>query len=917
MNDCMTMKKLFTLLLLASLNVMFSQQQAANWYFGNRAGINFNLASGAVTPLTNGTLGTVEGCTTISNPDGELLFYTDGSTVYNANHTQMLNGNGLLGDESSTQSAIVVPKPNDPNIYYIFTVGSNQNPVGLHYSEVDMTLDAGLGGITATKNINLLASCAEKASAVLKDCDSGIIWVITLSNATGNSTDNMNTFHAFQVNDTGVNDIAVVSTIGVNIQDTRGNLKFSPNGEKLACANSGSGLFIADFDAQNGIVSNALSLAVNAGSSTNPYGVEFSPNSELLYVTASNDYFNQSDPSQNENPASHRCALIQFDLTAANIPTSQLTLDDQQLYRGGLQLGPNGKIYRALSFTYNQGSPFLGVINNPNEIGPAANYVHDAINLGGPLSRQGLPPFIQSFFAEKIDIIQDGTNTINLALCEGDIYILSADDIPGATYTWTKDGIVLPETDFDLEITEGGSYQVYIEITDGECGFLEGQAIVTYSDNPIAFDFSLVQCDEDGLVDGLTLFNLTEANQYLTGGVINLSTKFYNSQIDADNAMNEIVNSSSYNNNSNPETLYVRITNNNTECVAFSTLTVNISATQIDDYIAPEVCDEIDSIDGLNTFNLDNFSTDIRLLNGLTNAIEIKYYTTLDDALVEQNELPQNYQNTIPYSQIIYARAENDNACYGISTVTLTIKYTPQFEDNDSIYYCLNNYPESITLESYLIIEPNNTYSYLWSTGETTPTIQVNDIGNYSVTITDNTGCTNTNTITVEPSNIATIDSIEIIDGTLSNTVIVSTLGEGNYEYALTNQNNTTNYPFQPSPIFENVFPGIYTVMVKDIKNDCGIVEDNLSLIGFPKFFTPNNDGINDTWQVYGISEVFQPNTVIRIHNRYGKLLKEINALGTGWNGSFNGEQLPCGDYWFITTLQDGRIYKNHFTLKR
>ncbi len=814
------MKKLLILLLpLLLLLKLNAQNQASNWYFGDNAGLNFNTDTGAVTPLNNSALGTVEGCTTISNPDGDLLFYTDGSTVYNANHVPMQNGLGLLGDESSTQSAIVVPKPNDPEIYYIFTVGSSQNPVGLHYSEVNMSLDDGLGAITDIKNSNLLRGCAEKISAVLKDCESETIWLIAFSNNTGSNSFFMNSFHAFEVSNTGVNINAVVSTLDFDVIDSRGNLKISPNGEKLACANSGGGLFIADFDKQTGMASNAITLAITGTSSSRSYSVEFSPNNELLYVTASNDFFGIGS----EDPANHSSTLLQYNLNAPDISASQIILDDRQLYRGSLQLGPNGKIYRALSFTYDQGSPFLGVINAPNVIGVNCNYEHDGLFLGGNLSRQGLPPFIQSFFTEKIDIIQDGTNTLNLSLCDGESYILTAEEITDAIYTWTLNGVTLPETDYDLEIFENGNYQVLIEIENAtECRSIEGQAIVSYLDNPEALNATLKQCDEDDLLDGLTVFNLTEANISLTGDIAGLVTKFYASQIDAENDINEILNVTAYDNNSNPETLYVRVINEETEC-------------------------------------------------------------------------------------------------FDISTLLLEVNYIQIEGDANTVYYCLNNYPETIPIESNLIVEPNNTYSYLWSTGETTPTIQVNEIDSYTVTITDeNNGCTNTNTIIVEPSNIATINDIIIADGALeNNTVTIQASGEGNYVYALFNEEGLAIYPYQESNTFSNVFPGIYTVAVRDIKNDCGIVESTISVVGFPKFFTPNGDGSNDTWSVYGINNEFQPNTIIYILDRYGKLLKQISPLSKGWDGTYNGNPLPSSDYWFYVTLQDERIFKGHFSLKR
>ena len=357
-----------------------AQRQAANWYFGEKAGIKFNTDN-SVSALSDGEMSTIEGCTTISNDNGVLQMYTDGTFVYNADHDIMQNGSGLKGDQSSSQSAIIVPKPEDSNIYYIFTVGSSQGTLGLNFSEVDMTLDGGLGAVTANKNINLLSSCAEKVSAVLKDCDSGNIWVVGFSNAAGNSASQMKTFHAFEVSSAGVNVTPVSSTQAQsNISELRGNMKFSPDGSKLASANIGSGLYVYDFDLATGIVSNALELPINTGSNK-PYGVEFSPNNQLLYAAASNDYFNTSNQNDNNNPANHVSTLVQFDLNAADIPASQIVINQTTAYRSSLQLGPDGKIYRSMSATYLRGLPSLSVINSPNTLGLGCNYQQSAIQL--------------------------------------------------------------------------------------------------------------------------------------------------------------------------------------------------------------------------------------------------------------------------------------------------------------------------------------------------------------------------------------------------------------------------------------------------------------------------------------------------------------------------------------------------------
>ncbi|MFV0541105.1 MAG: hypothetical protein ACK5MZ_07695, partial [Aestuariibaculum sp.] len=232
--------------------VGYSQQEASNWYFGNNAGIRFN-DNGTLTELTNGQLSTVEGCATISDTDGNLIFYTDGVTVWNRNHGIMQNGSNLFGDPSSSQSAIVVPQTGKPDIFYIFTVDTETNREddnnGFNYSIVDMSLNSGLGAVTV-KNNNLLPVCTEKVTAVVKDCVDKSIWVVTLA-TDGTLIDNYpvyNTFFAYEVNSGGLNTTPVTSTFNLQILDNRGYLKFSPSGDKLASANATNGLYLYNFD---------------------------------------------------------------------------------------------------------------------------------------------------------------------------------------------------------------------------------------------------------------------------------------------------------------------------------------------------------------------------------------------------------------------------------------------------------------------------------------------------------------------------------------------------------------------------------------------------------------------------------------------------------------------------------------------
>ncbi len=890
--------------------ITFSQNEASNWFFGENAGITFNLNAASISNNSNGRLYTREGCASISDENGNLLFYTDGTTVYNGTHQIMQNGTGLLGDESSTQSAIVVPKPDNPNIYYIFTVGSSQRNTGLNYSTVDMTLDSGRGGIVS-KNNSLLELCSEKITAVLKDCITKSIWVVTF--ASKNGLDQVyDTFHAFEVNNSGVNTSSVTSTFEIVIGDARGYLKLSPDGTKVACANVFNGLYIYDFDTNTGQVTNQVPLTINTqNDSRYPYGVEFSPSSELLYVHASNDYFNRDDIDENDNPDNHTSILIQYDLTQPDIQNSQVTIDNRNLYRGALQLGPDGKIYRALSSTYDFGLSYLGAINNPNARGLSCNYVHNAVNLAPNKSSQGLPPFISSFFNSEIDIIKNGESTISLNLCTNDLYTLSSIDILGATYTWTKDNITLPETGFELVISEAGHYQVYIDPQNGDCAF-EGQAFVNYNAIPIANNHILFQCDEDGINDGITMFNLNEANNVLTNGEPETRrfTKFY-----SDIKRTTEINAANYPNTSNPQTVYVEVYDSKSLCMNTSELILEVSVTSANNVVLPPVCDDDGIEDGLYEFNLK--SIDPYVLNGLPAGLDLKYYESYNDALLETNEIVSTYRNRTAYSQTIYARVENTNNCYGISEVLLTVNKLPDIETEATAYYCLNKYPERITIDAGIINDSPNNYTYKWSTGEDTYDIQVNQTGTYDVVITNNNGCSKTRTITIIASNIASFEAIEIKDASSNNSVSVITTGDGLYEYALYDENNLLIMPYQSSNLFENVKPGFYTVYVKDIKNNCGIVTNKISVIGFPKVFTPNNDGYNDFWQVYGVSNMFHPDTKILIYNRLGKLLKELSPKSKGWDGQLNGEKLPADDYWFWVKLQDGRVFNSHFTLKR
>jgi hypothetical protein len=362
----------FSVILIFCSSTLFAQKETNIWYFGEYAGLDFNM--GFPVALTNGQLSTLEGCATISDSNGNLLFYTDGTTVWNRNHSIMMNGTGLKGSFSSTNSAIIVPKPDSPNIFFIFTTTTTAEPDGLEYSEVDMNLDGGLGGITTTKNILLSTPVTEQVTAI-KNPLSNSYWVVSHKFWS-------NEFIAYQVTSTGVNTTPVISALGSAIYDYYGAMKISPNGKKLAISNANDGnLGLCDFDPITGQVSNLMDLKYGT------YGVEFSPNNKLLY--ASSDLLVEEDLVDEVYQFNIESNLESEILNSKTLITKG---EKGSRVQGALQLASDGKIYVATEASY------LDVIHDPNIVGSGCNYEYDAVYLNGRHSNLGLPPFIQSFF---------------------------------------------------------------------------------------------------------------------------------------------------------------------------------------------------------------------------------------------------------------------------------------------------------------------------------------------------------------------------------------------------------------------------------------------------------------------------------------------------------------------------------------
>ena len=265
-------------------------------------------------------------------------------------------------------------------------------------------------------------------------------------------------------------------------------------------------------------------------------------------------------------------SLLQWDLEASDIAASQTAVSGVS---GGtptaLQLAPDGKIYRPVI-----GSSILAVINNPNNQAANVNYTEntnaEAIQLTGN-ANFGLPPFTQSLFTSRIDIIDDISDEIvtDTNVCGNESITLSYDDISGATYTWFREGNLLNENsnELNVEAPDNASlpfeetYTLEVDLNDGSCP-LRGIANITYNEIPQANDADLFNCVTD-LDNQSSQFDLTEAEDDLTPDAAvaaDFNFSYFTGLEDAQDDINPITNDTDYTNTSNPQTLYVRVENN-------------------------------------------------------------------------------------------------------------------------------------------------------------------------------------------------------------------------------------------------------------------------------------------------------------------------------------------------------------------
>jgi len=575
-------------------------------------------------------------------------------------------------------------------------------------------------------------------------------------------------------------------------------------------------------------------------------------------------------------------------------------------------------------------APNVGIVGSWNDLSNTGSQSGNFQPKGYIVEYGGTPGDPILNISASTDIfIPEISSTTPASRCGVGSVTLLATSTSGTVLWFSSDSGGIPIHSGDTFVSSILTSSTSFYVLASENGCLEGlrtEVVATINEIPLIEPvITFKNCDEDGNPDGFTDFNLNEVSEFITFGNTNLEVAYYLSFSDANMDINRI--DPSPFNNSISNTIYARV-ENNSGCYSISTVNIQISTTSFPANFIKELdaCDDDDIIDGYRIFDLTQATNDILAQFPSGQNLIVQYYKNATDALLEQNEIlsSQNYTNEIPFSQTLFVRVESsDNGdCFGLGAhLLLTVYPRPEFEVTPTATLCLNF--------GSLILNPFNAlgnYSYEWTDENNQiisneASISISSKGIYTIVATSNFNCESfPQTITVSESDIAQINlsDLMITDDSENNIISINdqNLGIGDYEFALDDINGS----YQIEPLFENVSPGIHILYIRE-QNNCGIIEIEVAILGFSKFFTPNNDGFNDTWQIKGFNDNSYDISFIYIYNRFGKVLAKIDTAGEGWDGRYKGKLLPSTDYWFSAQLinKNGviRNRRGHFSLIR
>ncbi|WP_396192207.1 T9SS type B sorting domain-containing protein [Flavobacterium sp.] len=463
--------------------------------------------------------------------------------------------------------------------------------------------------------------------------------------------------------------------------------------------------------------------------------------------------------------------------------------------------------------------------------------------------------------------------------------------------------------------------QIWVRVDsnlDNACYGLGPYLTLTVEALPTAYPVNATNtiraCDDDH--DGIFGFDTSTLEATILNGQTTASVRYFDA---SGNPLNPLPNPFVVNTSTS---ITVRVINNTTSTTTGACFDEETIQFIVDDLpqifpLAPNqltFCDdEINPADQDGILNIDTTNILPTILQGQT-GLDITFI--LEDGTV-LTSLPPTF-TTGTQDVILTLTNPLNPSCPVSTTLNFVVNPVPNIELVGRELVCTNLPAFTVTFNAGILDgTPPSDYDFQWFLNgtallnQTNYSITVNTEGIYSVQVTNANGCSRTKVIEVVASDIASIQNIEVVDLVDINTIEVIVTGSGDYVYSLDDE-----YSYQESNFFNNVPMGLHIVYIKDV-NGCGVVQKLVSVLGVPKYFTPNGDGIHDTWNIKGANSQFYPNSIIYIFDRFGKLIKQIKPFGPGWDGMYNGNPAPSDDYWFDIKFDDGRSAKGHFSLKR
>lgn len=823
------------------------------WAFGQNAGLDFN--SGKPVPIATSIGGFGEGAASVCDRNGNLLFYSEGSTIWAGNGTVLQNGQAITGipnfgnnysaTTSTVQGVQIVPWPDSPQLYFVFSLSSielGDDAGKLFYSVVDMRLNGGKGAIVGSqKGILLETGLNESMTAVTGDrCN---IWLLVQTNA--------GSVKAFSVSAAGVNTVPVVSAMGYSLSGTA-NMKVSHNRKKLATVSGSNGgrLLIADFDAFTGKVSAVASIVVQSY-----YGLAFSAADTKLYASRGSD-------------------IHQYDLLAG---TPQQILNSRaqvgNCHNATLALGPDGKVYfrnRILFRTVdNTFSNVIGCINEPEMAGAACNYSDSVLTLlPGTTANWGFPADVPLFIKDTANTIQSLTG---VCFQPTSVVVLKAIDSTGWDYKWqnadsattqsvNNSGVFFVKYHTASCVLHNDNFRVKIPYRAPAIGIglacagqnkvwirpqLTDTSLYTYK--WMASDGQTVQIRTG--IGGDSTTNLPVGNYTLR-----LSDMF-----GCDTIYQFVIEASGLN---------AAFTAPSSVCVGDSIYFTNTSSATFTNY-------QWAFGDGENAISASPAHLYKKAGNYSVRMIGFTAEGCSDTA--SANVLV----DSIP---VINAVTSKSTACAGA-----TINFTVQHNSNATTFRWIFGDSTSSASGSFArIFEEAGIYPF-------------------ALVASSAVGCVSDTAKGViqiyEQPNVYT--GPDLITQPGKPITLMATVNSGNYSLlwspAVFLSSATVLQPTAAPPTDQ-----LYTLTATG-EGGCTATDNVLvkvfTGIHIPNAFSPNGDGVNDVWNIRGL-RVYQ-NAKTEVFNRWGQKVFESAGYITPWDGTVKGKPVPVGVYYYIIRIND------------